>query len=89
MSMRQAKLFLPTCEVQPIVFVKGGKSMRKTSFCGLHCAVAVIHPQLLPGVHAHNTMVVEPLLVADAVCIQIIVLDGGHGVSCKAFILPF
>ena len=33
-------------------------------------------------------MVVEPLLIADAVCIQFIVLDGRHCISCKAFISP-
>lgn len=61
----------------------------KTGSSGLHSERYVIYPQLLPGVQAHNTVVVEPLLVADAVCIQIVVLDGGHGVSCKPFIPPF
>ena len=33
-------------------------------------------------------MVVEPLLIADAICVQIIVLDGRDCISCKAFIPP-
>ena len=50
--------------------------------------VFVCCSQPLPCIHAHDTMVVEPLLVADAICVQIIVLDGWHCISCKAFILP-
>ena len=33
-------------------------------------------------------MVVEPLLIANAISIQIVVLDGRHCISCKAFIPP-
>ena len=47
-----------------------------------------VYLQHLPGIHACDGVVVEPLFIAGPICEQVVVVDRRHCIPRKAFISP-